>query len=102
MFGAYLQKCTFTNLPTTTLHILYNLANRRSSLCTDIFFTYRISLVFGYGPANSFQPTKTILKTMQRVDLVHKLANFEYFREKAWQGRHCLDYYVNNLRYTYV
>ena len=46
----------------------------------------RISLVFGYGPANSFQPQKTVLKTMQRVDTFHQMANYEFFREKVWQG----------------
>lgn len=60
----------------------------------------RISLIFGYAPANSFQPPKTILKTMQKVDQHHKMANYEFFREKAWQSLHCLKYYVDNVPYT--
>ena len=60
----------------------------------------RISLIFGYGPANSFQPPKTILKTMQRVSTFYDMANYEYFREKAWQTMNCLDYYIRNLPYS--
>jgi len=60
----------------------------------------RISLIFGYAPANSFQPPKTILKTMQKVDQHHKMANYEFFREKAWQSLHCLKHYVDNVPYT--
>ena len=54
----------------------------------------RISLIFGYAPANAFQPPKTILKTFQKVDQTLKMANFEFFREKAWQTMHCLKNYV--------
>jgi hypothetical protein len=60
----------------------------------------RISLVFGYAPANCFRPPKTILKTHQRIDQVHKMANYEFFREKTWQGLHCLKHYVNTVPYT--
>ena len=54
----------------------------------------RISLIFGYAPANAFQPPKTILKTFQKVDQTLKMANYEFFREKAWQTMHCLKHYV--------
>jgi hypothetical protein len=57
-------------------------------------------LIFGYGPANSFQPPKTILRTMQRVDVVHQMATYEFFREKAWQGMHCLKHFVEAVPYT--
>jgi len=59
----------------------------------------RISLIFGYAPANAFQPPKTILKTFQKVDQTHKMANYEFFREKAWQMQHCLKNYVETIPY---
>ena len=62
----------------------------------------RISLVFGYGPANAFQPPKTNLATMQRVDTFHQVADYEFFREKAWQGAHCLKHYVETIPKRYV
>lgn len=57
----------------------------------------RISLIFGYGPANAFQPPKTNLATMQRVDTFHQVADYEFFREKAWQTMHCLKHYVETI-----
>ena len=60
----------------------------------------RISLIFGYAPANAFQPPKTILKTMQKVDQIHQMANYEFFREKAWQGVYCLKHFTENTTYT--
>ena len=57
----------------------------------------RISLIFGYAPANAFQPPKTILKTFQKVDQTHKMATYEFFREKAWQTMHCLKHYVSHM-----
>ena len=33
----------------------------------------RISLIFGYAPANCFQPPKTNLRTMERVDTKFKV-----------------------------
>ena len=62
--------------------------------------TQRISMIFGYAPANVFQPPKTILKTFQKVDQVHLMADYEFFREKAWQGKHCLEYLVDNIPFT--
>lgn len=62
--------------------------------------TRRISLIFGYSPANSFQPPKTVLGTMRRVDVVHNLADYEFFREKAWQSLFCLKYFVENTTYS--
>jgi hypothetical protein len=59
----------------------------------------RISLIFGYAPANAFQPPKTILKTFQKVDQTLKMANYEFFREKAWQTMHCLKHYVDAVPY---
>lgn len=60
----------------------------------------RISLIFAYAPANSFQPPKTILRTMQRVDRIHQMATYEFFREKAWQSLGCLKHYVDQLPFT--
>lgn len=60
----------------------------------------RISLIFGYAPANAFQPPKTILKTFQKVDQTHKMANYEFFREKAWQSMHCLKHFVDTVPFT--
>ncbi len=57
----------------------------------------RVSLIFGYAPANSFQPPKTNLRTMERVDTKFKVAGYEFFREKAWQGMHCLKYFAENV-----
>jgi hypothetical protein len=59
----------------------------------------RISLIFGYAPANCFQPPKTILKTFQKVDQTHKVASYEFFREKAWQSMNCLKHYVETIPY---
>jgi len=60
----------------------------------------RISMIFGYAPANCFQPPKTILKTFQKVDQTHKMAEYEFFREKAFQAEHCLKHYVEKIPYT--
>ncbi len=60
----------------------------------------RISLIFGFAPANSFQPPKTILQTMVKVDSRMRMARYEYFREKAWQGMNCLKYYVDEVKYS--
>lgn len=57
----------------------------------------RISLIFGFGPANCFQPPKTNLRTMERVDVKYKIAGYEFFREKAWQTMHCLRHYAENM-----
>ena len=62
--------------------------------------TQRISMIFGYAPANVFQPPKTILKTFQKVDQKHHMADYEFFREKAWQAKHCLDHFVENTHFT--
>lgn len=60
----------------------------------------RISMIFGYAPSNPFQPQKTILDTMRKLDTKHKLGDYEYFREKCWQIRNCLDHYVNQVEYS--
>jgi len=60
----------------------------------------RISMIFAYAPANPFQPQKTILDTMRKLDSKHKLGDYEYFREKCWQVRNCLDHYVNTVEYS--
>jgi len=60
----------------------------------------RISMIFGYAPANPFQPQKTILDTMRKLDTKHQLGDYEYFREKCWQMRNCLDHYVNEVKYS--
>jgi len=60
----------------------------------------RISMIFGYAPANCFQPPKTILKTFQKVDQTHKMAEYEFFREKAFQAQNCLKHYVDKIPYT--
>lgn len=59
-----------------------------------------MSLIFAYAPANSFQPPKTILKSFQKVDQIHKMANYEFFREKAWQGQQCLSHFVESVHFT--
>ena len=60
----------------------------------------RISMIFGFAPACPYQPLKTILDTMRKLDGKHKLGDYEYFREKCWQLRNCLDHYVNTVEYT--
>eukprot|EP00095_Tigriopus_kingsejongensis_P003427 maker-scaffold110_size354795-snap-gene-0.15 protein:Tk03427 transcript:maker-scaffold110_size354795-snap-gene-0.15-mRNA-1 annotation:"hypothetical protein" len=60
----------------------------------------RISMIMAYSPANCFQPPKSVLATMRRVDNVHKLGDYEYFREKAWQCSNALNYYVENIQYS--
>ena len=39
---------------------------------------------------------------MQGVDTIHRMANYEFFREKAWQTMNCLNSYVKYVPYTYV
>jgi len=60
----------------------------------------RITMVIAYGPANAYQPTKAILSTLWQADSVHKLAEYEYFREKAWQCSHALKGYCQDVKYT--
>jgi hypothetical protein len=80
----------------------------------------RITMVIAYGPANAYQPPKSILSTIWQVrknidaislkrdmigsqlqaDSVHRLGEFEYFREKAWQCSHALQGYVHDIKYT--
>ncbi len=60
----------------------------------------RISLIMAYTSANCYRPPKTILQTMIRVDTVHKMAEYEYFREKAWQCSNALKGYAVNIKYT--
>lgn len=57
-------------------------------------------MIFGYAPANPFQPQKTVLDTMRKLDSRHQLGDYEYFREKCWQIRNCLDHYVNTVEYS--
>lgn len=60
----------------------------------------RISMIMAYSPANAFQPPKSVLATNRRVDQVHNLGDYEYFREKSWQCSHALKYYTENIQYT--
>lgn len=60
----------------------------------------RISMIFGFALANCFQPTKTILNTMRKLDVKHELGDYEFFREKAYQAQKCLEYYVTHVNYT--
>ena len=57
-------------------------------------------MIMAYAPANAYQPPKSVLQTMRRAEGVHKLAEFEYFREKAWQCAHALKGYTENVKYT--
>ena len=59
----------------------------------------RISMIMAYTPANAYQPPKSVLSTMRRVDQVHHLGDFEFFREKAWQCSFALKGYVHNVKY---
>ncbi len=61
---------------------------------------FRISLVFGYAPANAFQPPKTILRPLASVDTKLRMAKYEFFREKAWQTMTCLKHYVEKTTYS--
>ena len=60
----------------------------------------RISMVMAYSPANVFQPPKSVLGTMVRVDQVHQLGRYEYFREKAWHCSQVLKGYTETVKYT--
>ncbi len=57
-------------------------------------------MVIAYGPANCYQPTKSVLNTMRQGDVVHKLGQYEFFREKAWQCGAALEGYIRNIRYA--
>ena len=58
-------------------------------------------MVMAYASANAYQPPKTILQTMARIEKEgHRLAEYEYFREKAWQCAHALKGYTKNVKYT--
>ena len=53
-----------------------------------------------YAPANVFSSSKTVFRTMKYADAVHKLAEYEFFREKSWQAMHVLKSYIENVKYT--
>ncbi len=57
-------------------------------------------MIMAYASANPYQPPKTVLQSLIRVDKVHNLAEYEYFREKAWQCCHALKGYTENVKYT--
>ena len=57
-------------------------------------------MVIAYSPANCYQPTKSVLSTMRVGDAVHNLADYEFFREKAWQCSGALMGYVQNVKYS--
>ena len=57
-------------------------------------------MVMAYSPANVFQPPKSVLGTMVRVDQVHQLGRYEYFREKAWHCSQVLKGYTETVKYT--
>ena len=68
-------------------------------LIQSIILICRISMIMAYAPANCYQPPKSIMQTMKKVDMVHKLGVYEYFREKAWQCSYALEGYVHNIKY---
>jgi hypothetical protein len=45
----------------------------------------RQTLVFGLTPANAFQPPRTVLSSMVRVDWKSGIAPYEFYRAAAWQ-----------------
>lgn len=52
-----------------------------------------------FAPANCFQPTKTSLGSMRNIEKVHFMADYEFFREKAWQSAHILKSYTETVKY---
>lgn len=60
----------------------------------------RMTLIFGFTPANAFQPPLTILNTMKRVDWASGVAPYEFYREKAWQASQALAYLAEETKFT--
>lgn len=56
-------------------------------------------MVMAYAPANCFQPTKTSLGSMRNIEKVHFMADYEFFREKAWQYSHVLMHLTELVKY---
>ena len=67
-----------------------------------MLFNCRISMIMAFAPANCFQPPKTVLASFRGVDRTFKMGDFEYFREKAWQAKHALDFYMKEVKYRLV
>merc|ERR1719430_1971661 len=59
----------------------------------------RLTLIFGLSSANAFQPPMTILTTSINVD-GREVAQYEFFREKAWQASHALAYLAQGTTFT--
>ena len=57
-------------------------------------------MVIAFAPANAYQPPKTGLGVLRMGDAVHNLADYEMFRETAWQGAHALKGFVENVKYS--
>ena len=64
-----------------------------------LIFFIRISVVMAYTPANAFEPTKLVLNSMRGVEKVHFMADYEFFREKAWQCAHALKHFAEEVPY---
>ena len=58
-------------------------------------------MIMGYAPANCFQPPKTVLASFKGVDKRHKMQDYEYFREKAWQAKNALESYMKEVKYRW-
>lgn len=52
-----------------------------------------------YTPSNPFLPTKTVLSSMRRIEQRHFMADYEFFREKAWQMAHALKSAATGVEY---
>ena len=59
-------------------------------------------MIMAFAPANCFQPPKTILSSFRGADRTFKMGDFEFFREKAWQAKHALEFYMKNVKYRFV
>ncbi len=59
-----------------------------------------MTLILCYAPANIYSSSKIVFRTMKYADAVHKLAEYEFFREKSWQAMHVLKNYIENVKYT--
>ena len=57
-------------------------------------------MVIAFAPANAYQPPKSGLGVLRMGDAVHNLADYEMFREAAWQGSHALEGFVRNIKYS--
>ncbi len=90
-----------TPVHSTERRCVLHICNKNNLLYSLDLFYSRISMVMAFSPANCFQPPKTILESFRRVDKTHNMGDYEFFREKCWQGMYALKSYMGEVKYRY-